>query len=263
MCCARNNRAGRRAGERGFTLIEVMLGVMIMALMMVAIYRFIETDLQGITISQEVTAKETSARTLVAVVKGELQAIPQGATSALAGQPHMFQQQSADEMTWLAEPGPGNGLFTKYFSGEYNATLTIVPNPKTRQSDLGLWRSPLDAQTRENWLALIPNVRALEIRYYDSNLNAWVDTWSDANNRPKMVRLRLWREKDAAPYEAVIALPLRGQVSYTDGGATAPAAGPSGSPGGRNGRVGDPNNPQNPRGPGNGGQRPPRPQPQD
>jgi len=250
----RSNFMSSAHSKNGFTLIEVMLGVMIMALLTLAIYRFIDTDLSGIAMSQEITAKEASVRSLLAVVKDELQNLPQGQQGSLIGQPHIFSGNSSDEMTWYSAPGRSNGLFTNYSTGDYYVKLTLKPNTATKQDDLGVWRSTPNDPTPQNWLTLIPNVTSLEVRYYDPNLNAWVDTWSDQNNRPTMVRLRILRSGDASPYEAVVAMPMRGQIvlnlSNSDG--TNGQNGPNGE--NRNprdpGRNRGPRTPENPNGPG-------------
>ncbi|MGC3990374.1 MAG: hypothetical protein QM796_11975 [Chthoniobacteraceae bacterium] len=144
-------------------------------------------------------------------------------------------------MSWITAPGNGNGLFTNYYSGTYTAKITLNPNSTTKQNDLGVWRSLPDDTTPQNWLALIPNVTALEIRYYDPNLNAWVDTWSDQNNQPTMVRFRIWRQGDVNPYESVVSMPLKGQVVLnlsTNDGEPTPASGASRTP--RPGASGSP-----------------------
>lgn|GEM_PF-416086 len=232
MFCVRN--------RKGFTLIEVMLGVAIVGLFVIAIYRFLQTDLQGITLAQQNTARETSVEALMTVMKGQLQNLSPSDTGAILGQPHVFSAQEADEMSWITAPGNGNGLFTNYYSGTYTAKITLNPNSTTKQNDLGVWRSLPDDTTPQNWLTLIANVTALEIRYYDPNLNAWVDTWSDQNNQPTMVRFRIWRQGDSNPYESVISMPLKGQVVLnlstqdgepTPGASRTPRPGSSATPG--------------------------------
>jgi hypothetical protein len=66
---------------------------------------------------------------------------------------------------------------------------------------------PDNSSKDENWLPLLPNVDAIEIRYFDERLNAWLDKWSDAQARPALVRIRIWRTDQTVPYEAVIELP--------------------------------------------------------
>jgi prepilin-type N-terminal cleavage/methylation domain-containing protein len=228
MFCVRN--------KRGFTLIEVMLGVMIMAMFVIAIYRFLQTDLEGVAAAQQMTVKEASVRSLLAVLKNELQALPQGQQGALLGQPHVFSGQAADEITWVTNPGDSNGLFTNYYSGDYTVKMTVQPNTATNQNDLGIWRSLPDDPTPQNWLTLLPNVSGLEIRYYDPNLNAWVDTWSDQKNRPTMVRFRIWRGTDISPYESIVSMPMKGAIVLNlsnDNGQANPQGGGAG--GGQNG----------------------------
>ena len=54
---------------------------------------------------------------------------------------------------------------------------------------------------------LIPDVAALEIRYFDARLNAWIERWNDQNTRPSLIRVRIWRKADDVPTETVLRLP--------------------------------------------------------
>ena len=47
----------------------------------------------------------------------------------------------------------------------------------------------------------------MEIRYYDPRVNGYVERWNDQNARPSLVRIRVWRKPDDAPYEAVLSVP--------------------------------------------------------
>jgi hypothetical protein len=46
-----------------------------------------------------------------------------------------------------------------------------------------------------------------EVRYFDHQSNQWIDSWKDADRRPSLVRVRLWRHAGDAPVEAVLPVP--------------------------------------------------------
>jgi prepilin-type N-terminal cleavage/methylation domain-containing protein len=180
MCCAPN-----KFRRRGFTLLEVMLAVLVMALVAFAIYRFVEVDLQSIKISTDDTTQK-------------------GAVRALVGDAHQFNGKASDQVEWLTQAG--NGLFTQDAAGPWRATLILRPVDKT--NTLGLLRQlPDNSSTEENWIPLLTNVDAIEIRYFDQRLNVWLEKWSDADSRPSLVKVRIWRTDQTLPYEAVIELP--------------------------------------------------------
>jgi len=201
MCCAPNNP--RRAA---FTLLEVMLAVMIMALIAVSIYRFVETDLQAIKISTDDTTQKGAVQALVAVLQEEFCNLPPSEPNALLGEAHKFSDKASDQVEWLTQAG--NGLFTEAANGPWKVTLILRPQDKTNTYTLGLLRQlPDNSSKDEHWLPLLPNVDAIEIRYFDQRLNAWLEKWSDAQSHPALVRVRIWRTDQTVPYEAVIELP--------------------------------------------------------
>jgi prepilin-type N-terminal cleavage/methylation domain-containing protein len=205
MSCAPNK-------QRAFTLLEVMLAVMIMALIAVSIYRFVVTDLQSIKFSTEDTARKAAVQALVAVLQEEFCNLPPSEANAIAGEAHKFNGKASDQIEWLTQAG--NGLFTEAAQGQWKVTLMLRPEDKTNTYTLGLLRQLPDTNTNnrqenktDHWLPLLRDVDAIEIRYFDPRLNSWIDKWSDGQAEPSLVRVRIWRTDQTVPYEAVIGLP--------------------------------------------------------
>jgi len=183
-----------------------MLAVGVMALVALAIYRFVDTSLQAMKISTDYTIQKGAVQALVAVLNEEFCNLPAGQQSALMGEAHKFNGKASDEIEWLTQAG--NGLFTDAADGPWKVTLTLRPQDKTNTYTLGLLRQlPDNSSKEEHWLPLLPNVDAIEIRYFDPRLNSWLEKWSDAQTRPSLVRVRIWRTDQTLPYEAVIELP--------------------------------------------------------
>ena len=183
-----------------------MLAVMVMALMALAIYRFVETSLQSIRISTEDTTQKGAVQALVAVLQEEFSNLAASEQSALMGEAHKFNGKASDQVQWLTQAG--NGLFTQGAVGQWKATLILRPDEGKNTYTLGLLRQlPDNSNKEQHWLPLLPEVDAIEVRYFDPRLNAWLDKWSDTQTRPALVRVRIWRREQSVPYEAVIALP--------------------------------------------------------
>ena len=199
MCCAPN-----KSPRAGFTLLEVMLAVLVMAVVVLAIYRFVEADLQAIKISTDDTTQKGAVEALVAVLEEEFCNLPPALPNALLGEAHQFNGKASDQVEWLTHAG--NGLFTKDAEGQWKVTLILRPQENTYT--LGLLRQlPDNSSSDENWVPLLPNVDAIEIRYFDQRLNVWLEKWSDSQSLPSLVKLRIWRTNLTLPYEAVIELP--------------------------------------------------------
>jgi prepilin-type N-terminal cleavage/methylation domain-containing protein len=196
-----------QAPRAAFTLLEVMLAVAILALVAVCILRFVESSLQAIALSTAQRDDEAAVTGLMRVLQAQINDLPPTRPGALLGEPHRFNDLAADEMQWIC--GPGIGLFTRHAKGDYKVTLALKPGRDRFQSELGIRRLQPDANERNAvWLGLIEGVKALEIRYFDMRLNAWLEKWTDQSALPNLIRIRIWRTNNAEPYEQILSFPL-------------------------------------------------------
>ena len=196
----------RRPSRRGFTLLEIMLAVAILAMMSMVIYRFVAANLTIMRISAEENTAEARFDGFISLVTTQLQELPSGQGS-LSGEPFKFNDRPRDEINWICGSGPG--LVTRYAPGEFIVSVRLRPmSGKGEQMEIGFNRKPREtaegSTEGETWVPLLDKVNSLQIRYYDVRLNAWVERWTD-RTLPKLVRLVIGRP-DRASTEAVIAL---------------------------------------------------------
>ena len=206
--------------RRAFTLLEVIIATMIIAMLALTLYRFLASNLAAIRISTELADEREAVQAVVRLLHAQLNDLPPRQPAALSGQPYKFHNLSNDEITWRCGAGPG--LMTTAAAGEFLVTLTVQPvNEKSSETELGLRRQPSDpndqtiakdlkrggGDKKYNWLPLVRPMAAMEVRYFDARLNNWVEAWNDPNHRPELVRVRLWKRADDAPVEAVLPVP--------------------------------------------------------
>jgi prepilin-type N-terminal cleavage/methylation domain-containing protein len=193
-----------RFHRRGFTLLEITFAVAILAMMSMAIYRFVQSNLISMRVSSETNAIDASYDGLHELLTAQLQSLPAG-DGKLVGEPFKFDNRHRDEITWIAGAGPA--LATRYARGEYRVTMRVRPAKNNRkQMDIGLTRKPqAEDDGDETWFPLLPNVQSMQIRYFDPRLNSWVDRWTDTVTLPRLVRLVITRS-NGAPWDAIIAL---------------------------------------------------------
>jgi len=196
-------RVNRR---RGFTLLEIIMAVAILATMALAIYRFVQSNMIAIRLSSDALAADARYDGLREVLSEEWQSLPPG-KGALMGDAFKLSDRERDEVRWVCGPGPG--LMTRYASGDFVVALRLQSRKDGNGFDLGLLRKPTEdsslTDANESWISLIDNVRALQVRYFDSRLNVWVDKWTDTGTLPRLVKVTIDRV-DAAPWEAIIPL---------------------------------------------------------
>jgi len=214
------NRA--RPERRGaFTLLEVIIATMIIGMIAVTLFRFVSVHLTAIRVSTELSDEREALQAAVRLLELQLRELSVQQPEVLRGQPLKFRGLSNDEITWRTTAGAG--LLTSAAPGEYRVTLTVQPvSEKAGETELGLRRQlidPTEAVEAEpvtrgagagkyNWLPLIRPMAALEIRYFNPQLNDWQDTWNDPNVPPILIRVRLWKYADSPPLEALLPVPL-------------------------------------------------------
>ena len=198
------------ANERrsGFTLLEIMLAVAILAMMSLAIYRFVQGNLIALRLSSEATTADSRYDGLRDLLTTQWQSLPSG-MGALTGDALKVNDLSRDQVTWRCGAGPG--LLTRYANDDYNVSMRLKAEPNNPEKiDLGFVRSPFDDQSatdvHESWIPLIQDVQSLEVRYFDPRLNVWQDRWTDNVALPRLVRITIGRKDTTVPWQAIIAL---------------------------------------------------------
>ena len=197
-------RVNRR---RGFTLLEIIMAVAILATMAIAIYRFVQSNMVAIRLSAEAVAAEARYDGLREVLSEQWQSLPTG-KGALMGDAFKLNDRERDEVRWICRAGPG--LMTRYAAGDYMVSLRVQSRKEGKGFQLGFLRRPQDdssvAKENESWVPLIDEVRALQIQYFDPRLNVWVQKWTDTGTLPRLVKVTIDRADASAPWEAIIPL---------------------------------------------------------
>jgi len=193
--------------RRGFTLLEIIIAVVIMATMAMSIYRFVQSNLIAIRASSDAIAADARYDGLREVLIAQWQGLPPG-KGALMGDAFKLNDRSRDEIRWICSAGPG--LMTRYAAGDYVVSLRLQSRKDSDQFDLGFLRKPRNdsalSDVHESWIPLIDRVMSLQIRYFDTRLNVWVERWTDAGTLPKLVKLTVGRADSSTPWEAIIPL---------------------------------------------------------
>lgn len=194
--------------KSGFTLLEVLLAVCVLALVGVSIYRFVETTLTAVRVSAESERDRSLVTAFAGYLRTQMSALPSARAGAISGEPHRFNSISSDELRWVARPG--SGLLTRHATGEWTVTLT-ARELEGGEYELGMRRQDVERKRDPNWLPLFRGVRGFEVRYFDGGRKEWVEKWTDLQMRPTLVRVKLWRDPLPEAYEVVLPIPAKAQ----------------------------------------------------
>jgi prepilin-type N-terminal cleavage/methylation domain-containing protein len=198
----------RKNRARAFTLLEITLAVAILAMMSVAIYRFVQSTLTALRVSSEASAADARYSGLRDLLMAQWQSLSAG-NGAMTGEPFKLNDRPRDEIKWTCGAGPG--LLTRYAPGDFTVSMRLQrESDKSDRLDLGLLRKPQNdpsiTHEHETWVPLIENVGSLQIRYFEPRLNVWVDRWTDTLVSPRLVKIVVGRSDAAVPFEAIIPL---------------------------------------------------------
>ena len=191
-----------------FTLLEIVLAVAILAMMSVAIYRFVQTNLVAMRISTMTNLSDAEYAGFASLLSTEWATLPAGA-GALLGEPLKLNERSRDEITWISGAGPG--LLTRYATGEYRVSMRLRPMSNEADGmEVGFMRQGFNEGTVddsvESWIPLLRNVQTMKISYFDPRLNVWVEKWSDTITLPRFVRVVIGRADNPVPWEVIVPL---------------------------------------------------------
>jgi prepilin-type N-terminal cleavage/methylation domain-containing protein len=190
----------------GFTLLEIMLAVAIMALIGIGIYRFVASTMTAVQVST-ITDQEHSVVTAFAdYLSAQMLALPSAKAGAITGEAHRFSGVSSDELQWIGRAG--SSLLTRHAGGEWTVTLTTKPLDGG-EYELGMRRQDIRHQRDADWLPLFRRVKGFEVRYFDPARKDWMEKWTDTQARPSLVKVKLWRGPEA--FEWVLPIPAKAQ----------------------------------------------------
>jgi prepilin-type N-terminal cleavage/methylation domain-containing protein len=193
--------------RQGFTLLEVIIAVMLIAMVAVTIQRFVGATMTGISVSTERQQDVETMNALFRYVKSQLDELPVHGQTLIMGYEHLYGTLHADELQLRCSQG--EGTLTGAAEGEWFVTLTLREQQENRRKlDLGLIRRPADGSNDKdlNWIPLVRDVAGLKFEYFDPRLNAWQTKWNDQSSKPLLVRMQVWRTPDSVPELAVFTI---------------------------------------------------------
>ena len=157
----------RVARRDGFTLLEITLAVAILAMMSLAIYRFVQSNLTALRASSDASVADARYNGLRDLLQAQWQSLP-ARQGAMTGEPFKLNDRQRDEIKWTCSAGPG--LLTRYAPGKFTVQMRLQPEKRQERSARSRFlRKPQDDSVigRETWVPLIKNVSSLQIQYFD------------------------------------------------------------------------------------------------
>jgi general secretion pathway protein J len=178
-----------RVSEGGFTLIEVLLAVSLVAMMATLVFGSLYVTTSAIDTARANSANEQIVRSTLRVMTDELSVGVAAATGPWMGINGQLGGQPADSVAFLT--------MGQFRGAESTKDTELVRIVYTREGDrlLRFVRRNLYGLTDESvdQLELATKVKGFNLRYYDGKSHLWLDEW-DGRGRsgtPKAILIEL------------------------------------------------------------------------
>jgi len=186
--------------EGGFTLVEVLLAVSLVAMMATLVFGSLYVTMSAIETARANSANEQIVRSTLRVMADELSVSEHHETNPWMGINGLFEGRPADSIAFLTM-----GQFRGAESAKDTELVRIV---YTREGDrlLRFVRRNLYGLTDESveQVELATKVKGFNVRYYDGKSNVWLDEWSGSvRGAPKAILLELTLLQDKAELQTV------------------------------------------------------------
>ncbi len=253
----------------GFTLLEVVIAVTILALLTGSIYGLLRQSILAAADLEMAERQDQAIHHFIDLTRSTLESLPSGATLVA----EVVEEGSMQQELTLT------GVFDAFSMGEdpVSASETVIGlTPDTLPSGdadgliyaVAITRQDFAPQAEDGemairvgatddffaadeegryWLPLLPGMSSLLWRFWDEDQELWIESWEDAATRPSMIELQLQPYGRSIPIRVVYDIPpIPELVAETEAAPTATAttnsarggAGGGGTPDGQGGPGG-------------------------
>ncbi len=224
--------------RQGFTIIEIMVAMAILALIVTAIYSSWIAIVRGTEAGRKAAASAQRSRIALRTLQDALTC---ARSFAADYEYYAFVAENGDDASLsfvarLPESFPRSGRF-----GSFDVRrLTFSVEPGADQDSgrqLVLRQSPLlmdmDVDEKEHPIVLETGLKAFELEFWDPTQNDWLDEWTQTNQLPALVKITmqlggnsLQSHQPSQVITRIVALP----AMVVPAGLQTPGAAPPGAP---------------------------------
>ncbi len=190
----------RQPPDDGFTLVEVLLAVSLVAMMATLVFGSLYVTMSAIETARANSANEQIVRSTLRVMADELSVSESRTIGPWMGINGLLDGRPADSIAFLT--------MGQYRGAESAKDTELVRIVYTREGDrlLRFVRRNLYGLTDESveLVELATKVKGFNVRYYDGKSKLWVDEWTGhGDESPKAILLELTLLQEKAELQTV------------------------------------------------------------
>jgi general secretion pathway protein J len=190
----------RQPPENGFTLVEVLLAVSLVAMMATLVFGSLYVTMSAIETARANSANEQIVRSTLRVMADELSVSESREVGPWMGINGLLDGRPADSVAFLT--------MGQYRGAESAKDTELVRIVYTREGDrlLRFVRRNLYGLTDESveLVELATKVKGFNVRYYDGKSKVWLDEWTGrGTDSPKAILIELTLLQDKAELQTV------------------------------------------------------------
>jgi len=228
---------------RGFTLLEVILGLALIVLLIGGIYSIAAASLQMSNSVVENQAEEMHLHSFVNLLRRNIEGLPGNARIRMEAPTTTGGSYNSE---FVLEQYPLAFSWSNVAAGSRIVILATEKDPLGGIRFRVRYLNEEEAEAYESGnlqaddgisLELLDGVRSVLWRFYDSQTKEWVEEWPNSGQRPSMIELNFEFFDGSPPTRAVFWIPVvadPAQIAQAAGGGGAGGGGPGGggAPGG-------------------------------
>lgn len=209
---AKSMSIGRNPLNRaaGFTLLELMVALVILALLSGSIFSVVRGAMGEASALQESQSRAQQISGLIELCRSSFRKLPFQAT--LEGRVRSAQGKALPELIfrncpqlWAWDPVRALDIVTvvglrPQVDGLYSLSLLRIRDPDP-------FRDPIPGSNDQDWVTLIPNIKKLSWRYYDSQEGRWLETLRQGAARPAAIELQILLAEETTSKSFVFWIP--------------------------------------------------------
>ncbi len=204
----RDAEPGTRDSSSGYLLFEVLLAMAILTIVVVLVFRIIESTVRSTLDVSYLQTKEEQADGLFELLRQNFVSLPQLTafqTREHSGATELIFRKAPFNFSWSSQgPQFGTIVLSARPGADGRLSLCVLQEPEDAS------QSYLDGSSdaEPNWFVILPDLEQLSWRFYDGGAGKWETNWPNPAIKPELVELTFKLSGDPRVQRGVFRWPV-------------------------------------------------------